>query len=148
MMAQLNIGPSGLVGSSSSSIWDQTTLLSALSSAGISTQPPPSASDWYMDTGTSSHMSNTPGNFPNSSPIPFQTSITVGNGAQLPITHSAATAIPTSSSPLRLNDIIISPSIVKNLVSIHQLTCDNNVSIEFDSHGFPFKALPTCNEIL
>jgi hypothetical protein len=91
MVAQHNFGPTGVSGFSSPAAWDQTALLSALSSAGINNQTPPSSSDWYMDTGASSHMSNIPGNFPNSKPIPFSTTITVGNGARFPVTHSAAT---------------------------------------------------------
>jgi hypothetical protein len=95
-----------------------------------------------MDTGTSSHMSNTPGNYPTSKHVSFPASITVGNGAQLPVTHVVATTIPTFSSPLSLDDILISLAIVKNLISVRQLTRDNNVSIEFDPTGFSVKDLP------
>jgi hypothetical protein len=143
MMTQHQFGQNGPTGSSSSSAWGQTALLSALSSASGYTTSPPSSSDWYMDTDASSHMSNAHGNFPNPKPIPYHTSITVGNGARLPVTHSAPSAIPTTSSPLHLNNILISPSIVKNLVSVRQLTCENNVSIEFDPHGFSVKDLST-----
>ena len=54
-----------------------------------------------------------------------------------------ATTIPTSSSPIQLNNVLVSPSIVKNLVSIPKLTRDNNISIEFDPTAFSIKDLPT-----
>jgi histone deacetylase 1/2 len=87
-------------------------------------------------------MSNNSGTF-SSSPIPFRSFVTVGNGATIPVTHTATAAIPTPSSPLLLNNILITPSIVKNLVSVRQFTRDNHVSVEFDPSGFSIKDLPT-----
>jgi transposase InsO family protein len=81
-------------------------------------------------------------------PLPLQSFITVGNGARLPVTHVAAATIPTSSSPLRLNNVLVTPSLIKNLVSVKQLTRDNNVSVEFDSLGFSVKDLASQTVIL
>jgi hypothetical protein len=72
----------------------------------------------------------------------------VGNGARLPVTHQARTVIPTASSPLHLNDVLVSPSLIKNLISVRRLTRDNNVSIEFDPSGFSIKDLPSREEML
>jgi hypothetical protein len=72
----------------------------------------------------------------------------VGNGALLPVHHHAAAILPTSTSPLQLNNILICPPLVKNLLSVRRLTRDNNVSVEFDPHGFSIKDLPTKEEIL
>jgi hypothetical protein len=60
---------------------------------------PPSSTEWFLDTGASSHMSHAPGNFahPVSSLMPSY--ITVGNGARLPVSHTAAASIPTKSPP-------------------------------------------------
>lgn len=93
-------------------------------------------------------MSSNAGNF--SSPVPIYGSppITVGNGAALPVTHRACTSLPTSHSPLFLNNILVSPSLVKNLISVRSLTRDNNVTVEFDPFGFSVKDLPTRTEIL
>jgi hypothetical protein len=136
MMAQHHLGQPGLPTASSSSTWDQSALLAALSSAGSNLQAPPSSGEWYVDIGASSHVSNMTGNFPHSTQLPLHTSITVGNGDRLPVTHSATTTIPTSSSSLHLNNILLSPSVVKILVSVIQLTRDNNISVEFDPSGF------------
>lgn len=85
-------------------------------------------------------MSSSSGTLSTSRPF---SSMIVGNGARLPVTHAADTIIPTSSQPLNLHNVLVSPSLVKNLVSVHQLTRDNNISIEFDPSGFSIKDLNT-----
>jgi histone deacetylase 1/2 len=122
---------------------DPVAFFNNLSVAGTSAQTPPSSSDWYLDTGASTHMSSNSGNLHTSSVVHPSTSITVGNGARLSVSHSASTSIPTSASPLLLNQVPVSPSLVKNLISVRKLTRDNNVSIEFDPHGFSVKDIPT-----
>jgi hypothetical protein len=49
---------------------------------------------------------------------------------------------------LQLNNILVTPSLVKNLVSVRQLTRDNHVSIDFDPVGFSIKDLATRTVIL
>jgi len=127
--------------------FDTSGLYAALQSAGVPQQPP-SATDWYFDTGASSHMSSSSGNFHPSSIHPSSSSITVGNGARLPVSHQAHTFIPTATEPLHLNNVLISPHLVKNLISVRRLTRDNNVSIEFDPSGFSIKDLPSRAEML
>jgi hypothetical protein len=75
--------------------------------------------------------------------IPFHSSVTVGNGARLAVTHTAVGTIPTTHAPLHLHNVLVTRSIVKNLISVRQLTRDNNISIEFDPVGFSIKDLPT-----
>jgi hypothetical protein len=72
----------------------------------------------------------------------------VGNGARLPVTRAVDTIIPASSQPLHLCNVLVSPSLVKNLVFVRQLTRDNNISIEFDLSGFSIKDLNTKVETL
>jgi malic enzyme len=93
-------------------------------------------------------MSSNAGNFPFSLPLSQPSSITVNNGAQMSVTHRTVTTLARAHSPLQLNNILISPSLVKNLISVHSLTRDNNVSIEFDPFGFSIKDLPTRTVIL
>jgi hypothetical protein len=50
--------------------------------------------------------------------------------------------------PLLLDNILVSPSLVKNLISIRSLTRDKNVTVEFDPFGFSVKDLSTRMEIL
>lgn len=72
----------------------------------------------------------------------------MGNGARMPVKHQAQTLIPTATSPLQLNNVLVSPSLIKNLMSVHRLTRDNNLSIEFDPIGFSIKDLHSKAEML
>jgi hypothetical protein len=89
-----------------------------------------------MDNGASSHMENNPSILSSSSPPPLNTSIIIGNGAPLSVHHFGSSLIPTWSSPLKLNNVLISPSLIKNLISVRALTRDNFVSVTFDPFGF------------
>ncbi|CAN6326024.1 unnamed protein product [Urochloa humidicola] len=71
MMAQHQLGLPGSPAPSSSSAWDQSALLAALSNAGADNQTPPSASNWYLDTGASTHMSNMAGSSNQDSDAPM-----------------------------------------------------------------------------
>jgi hypothetical protein len=119
--------------------------MASLNSAAV---PPQSTSDWFVDSGASSHMSgiNTP--LPLVTPTTFPTSITVGNSARLPVTHTASCSIPTRQCNLLLRNILLSPDLVENLISVRKLTCDNLVSVEFDPFGFSIKDLHTRLEML
>jgi hypothetical protein len=118
--------------------WNHQALLATLNTAN-STAHSPQPAEWYMDTGASSHRSSNPGTFSSATPLSNFPPIIVGNGAMLPVTHRASTSIPTSTNPLALQDILVSPSLVKNLVSVRALTHDNNVYVEFDAFGFSVK---------
>ena len=48
-----------------------------------------------------------------------------------------------ASSPLRLNNVLVSPALINNLISVRTLTRDNSVSMEFDPFGFSIKDFPT-----
>jgi len=67
---------------------------------------------------------------------PFPSSIVVGNGSLLPVTATGATHL---SDSLSLNNVLVSPKLIKNLISIHQFTTDNNCSVEFDPVGCSVK---------
>jgi hypothetical protein len=67
----------------------------------------------------------------------------LGNGAPLPAHCTGHASIPTPSSTLHLNHVLISPDLIKNLISVRALTRDNSVSVEFDPLGFSIKDLRT-----
>jgi hypothetical protein len=128
-------------------VWNHQAMLAALATYGV---PPsgPQATEWFLDTGATSHMASQAGNFPSSQPLPHSAPITVGNGALLPVTHRASSTIATSKNPLSLKNILVSPSLVKNLLSIRSLTRDNNVTVKFDAFGFSIKDIPTRTVLL
>jgi hypothetical protein len=56
-------------------------------------------------------------------------SIIVGNGALLPVTATGSHIFSLPHRNLVLNNVLVSPHIIKNLISIHRFTTDNNCSI-------------------
>jgi hypothetical protein len=81
-------------------------------------------------------MSSNPGNLSSPQPLLNSALITDGNGATLPVTHHASPTIATAQSPLHLNNVLVFPSLVKNLILVRTLTQDNNVSVEFNPFIF------------
>ncbi|XP_021311749.1 uncharacterized protein LOC110433601 [Sorghum bicolor] len=135
------------LGAQPNNVWNHQAMLAALVNSGVPPSRPQSA-EWYFDTGASSHMSSNAGNLSALQPVHTPTPIIIGNGDTLPVTHRARAQIATTRAPLYLDNILVSPSLVKNLISVRSLTHDNNVSIEFDPFGFSVKDLPTRVEIL
>jgi hypothetical protein len=74
--------------------------------------------------------------------------IVVGNGSALPVTHTGHHNILTTSTPLSLRNVLVSPKLVKNLISVKALTRDNPVNVEFDNLGFFVKERQTKTVIL
>jgi hypothetical protein len=103
---------------------------------------------WYMDTDTGAHMTNDLGNLSSIRPAPSSSHIIVGNNALLSVWQLGSTTIPSSHKSMSLFNIMISPGLIKNLISIHAFTCDNWVFIEFDPFGFSIKDLLTRTVLL
>jgi hypothetical protein len=95
-----------------------------------------------MDSGASSHMTSDDGILL-SRHLPSHPSITVGNGASLLVTHCGSSALRTDSSTFHLNNVLVVPSLIHNLLSVRQFTLDNSCSIEFDAFGFSVKDIRT-----
>ncbi|PWA54870.1 hypothetical protein CTI12_AA431350 [Artemisia annua] len=94
---------------------------------------------WNMDTGASSHLNSNANNLNiiyNKSVYP---SVFVGDGKSIPVTNTGHSLLLNPHRPLHLHNVLISPYIVKNLISVRQFTRDNKVSIEFDEFGFSVK---------
>ncbi|KAK1415150.1 hypothetical protein QVD17_30922 [Tagetes erecta] len=92
-----------------------------------------------MDTGASSHITGDPGKISVSnvnSPIKY---IIVGNGNRVPIHGSGHTTLTTPSKTLNLENVLYTPHIVKNLISVRKFAIDNFVKVEFDPFGFTVK---------
>ena len=86
------------------------------------------ASDWFLDTGASAHMTLAHSILDHSTSYMGKDCVIVGNGASLPITHTSK----LSPSPdLQLLDVLVVPHLTKNLLSISKLTNDFPLSITF-----------------
>jgi hypothetical protein len=72
--------------------------------------------------------------------LPYSnSSIIVGNGTNIPVTARGHSILSTNASNFALNNILVVPSIIRNLLSVRQLTRDNSCSIKFDAYGFSVK---------
>ena len=125
----------------SAPLWDQAGLIAALNQMALQN------SGWVMDSGATSHMHNSDGILISRqlSSIP---SITVGSGHHLPVSCSGSSTLPGHASPFSLRNVLVVPSLVRNLLSVRQFTRDNNCTIEFDAFGFSVKDLQTRRVIL
>jgi hypothetical protein len=126
--------------------FDQNQLMGAFNTMTLS---PPSPSQWYMDSGASAHMTSDQGNLSRSfvsSAAPSH--VIVGNGSPLPITYTGSTTLSTPSHSFNLNNVLVTPHIIKNLISVRHFTIDNQCSVEFDPFGLSVKDLRTRNVIL
>jgi hypothetical protein len=122
--------------------WDQAGLIAALQQMSVQGFSP-----WILDSGASSHMTSSDGILLRRTPTSIS-SILVGNGTSIPVTSLGHSVLPTPASTFALNNVLVVPSIVQNLLSVRQFTCDNHVTIEFDAFGFSVKELPTGRVIL
>ncbi|GJR56659.1 ribonuclease H-like domain-containing protein [Tanacetum coccineum] len=103
---------------------------------------------WYMDTGATSHLSSHTGNLQTSSLNRNFHSVIVGNGSSIPVTHSGHVQIPNPYRPLHLRNVLVTPNIIKNLVSVRKFTTDNKCSIDFDPYGFTVRDYHTRQTLL
>jgi len=75
-------------------------------------------------------------------------SITVGNGQSIPVLSRGTSIIQIADRPFHLDNVLVAPKLTRNLLSVRQLTRDNNCSIEFDASGFSVKDLQTKTVLL
>jgi hypothetical protein len=90
-----------------------------------------------MDSGASNHMMSDTGTIslfcpPRTSCL--SSTIVRKNGSTLPITA-------TVPGPFYLNNVLLAPNIIKNLICVCQFTTDNHCSVEFDLFGLSVKDL-------
>ncbi|KAM0067602.1 putative RNA-directed DNA polymerase [Helianthus debilis subsp. tardiflorus] len=88
--------------------------------------------DWTSDTGATTHMLPNASPLQNTVPMQGNQKVFFGNGQSLPITHIGNTKI---FGNIALNDVLVVPSITKNLLSIGKLTEDNPIDVVF-SHPY------------
>jgi hypothetical protein len=108
--------------------------------------PHNSVNDWVANSGASHHTTHSVGNISNPRPLNFTSpsSIVVGNDSTLPVTSVGDSVNP---GPFYLNNILLAPDIVQNLLSVRRFTTDNWCSMEFDPFGLSVKDLTIRNVI-
>lgn len=104
--------------------------------------------NWYMGTEATSHLAFDSGSLlfiSNNSNIKY---ILVGNGHPIFVTHIGLSKLHTTHRPLHLHNSLVTPNIIKNLISMCRFTSKNKVSIEFDPFVFFVKDLATYQVLL
>ncbi|KAH0730798.1 hypothetical protein KY289_001986 [Solanum tuberosum] len=89
----------------------------------------------YVDSGASTHMTNSSGKLSNLKPYKGTDKIVVGNGSELNITRIGSGSV----SGLKLNEVFVVPELKKKLLSVSKLTKDNYCTIEFDESTLEVK---------
>lgn len=94
--------------------------------------------NWYTNTGVIDHITSDLGRLTVREKYHGRDQIQVGNGAGLNISHIGHCSINTTANSLAHRDVLhVLTS--HNLVSVHRLTKDNNVSAEFHPGYFVVK---------
>ncbi|KAL6334726.1 hypothetical protein AAG906_021385 [Vitis piasezkii] len=93
-------------------------------------------SEWFPDSGATSHMTSDTEGVDQPAVYSGNERVMVGNGQSLAISHTGSISSLVPSSPLLLSNVLVVPGIKKNLISISQLTKDNNCCVTFSSSGF------------
>nr|GEV80611.1 ribonuclease H-like domain-containing protein [Tanacetum cinerariifolium] len=73
---------------------------------------------------------------------------TVGDRHFILVSNSVHSVLSTPFWPLRLNNVLITPNIVKNLIYVRHFVCDNSCTVEFDPFGFFVKDFITRRVLL
>jgi hypothetical protein len=92
---------------------------------------------WYPDSGATNQFTPDASNLMDSVSLSGTDQVHIGNGQGLPITSIGAMHFTSPFEPqttLKLKNLLLVPSITKNLVSVSQFARDNNVFFEF--HDF------------
>jgi hypothetical protein len=109
--------------------------------------PPTLVQDWVADSGVTHHTTPSVGNISTLRPLASSnpSSIVVGSGSSLLITPVGDSIL---LGPFYLNNILLAPDMVQNLLSVRRFTTDNWCSMEFDPIGLSVKDLATKNVII
>jgi hypothetical protein len=117
--------------------WDQQSLANFFNAMALT---PPTVTNLVADSGVSNHTTSDAGNLTSVHPPTFidPSSNVVGNGSSLPVTSVGDSALP---DPFYLNNVLVTPDIIQNLLSVRHFTTDNWCSMEFDPFGPSVKDL-------
>ncbi|GJR06596.1 ribonuclease H-like domain-containing protein [Tanacetum coccineum] len=105
----------------------------------VGTLHDPGPTSWNIDTGASSHLNNSTTSLSEIFNTCIYPSILVGDSHSIPVTNTGHSILPTPFKSLHLNNVLITPRIVKNMIYVRQFVRDNNCIIEFDAFGFSVK---------
>jgi hypothetical protein len=94
---------------------------------------------WVVDPGASTHMTNNQGILFNSRPTDSYAPVVSGNGSIVPMSHIGHSSFQSPTCSMHLNDVLVVPNLVKDLIFVRRFTTDNLLSMEFDPYGLSVK---------
>jgi hypothetical protein len=95
--------------------------------------------NWYTDTGATDHITSKLDKLSTKEKYLGQDKIQTTSGSGMRINYIGNSTLQTPTRNLHLNKILHVPSTQKNLLSIHKLTTDNPIFIEYHSRYFLVK---------
>uniref|UniRef100_A0A2N9FXA9 Integrase catalytic domain-containing protein n=1 Tax=Fagus sylvatica TaxID=28930 RepID=A0A2N9FXA9_FAGSY len=98
---------------------------------------------WLTDTGATDHLTSNLDNLTGHTPYQGHDQVAVGNGQAIPIKNVGTGQLSTQICNFQLHNLLHSPKISSNLLSVHKLCKHNNCSCYFDSNKFMIQALPS-----
>jgi hypothetical protein len=105
-------------------------------------------SNWYVDTGATDHIMNDLEKLTIKERYGGSDQVQVANGAGLSIAHVGNSSIASANRSLLLKNILHVPNIDRHLLSVHELTSDNNAYLEFHPNYFLVKDRATKTTLL
>ncbi|KAM0893312.1 hypothetical protein ACQ4PT_025188 [Festuca glaucescens] len=99
--------------------WDTAALSQHFTNMALQQLQP----EWVMDSGATAHLSSNAGILNSLSPHPMYRHVVVGDGSTVPVTTSGHSSLPSNlpNHPLHLRHVLVTPRIIKNLISVHQI---------------------------
>ncbi|KAM2607610.1 hypothetical protein TB2_036145 [Malus domestica] len=101
------------------------------------------APTWLLDSGASSHMTNSYANLQNPESYNGPEQVYIGDGKGLPILHSGSSTLSTSSHNFDLKHVLHVPALKQDLLSANKFILDNSCSIHLYPFHFTVKDLST-----
>lgn len=108
----------------------------------------PGNADWNMDTGATDHLTSETGNLTTVYNKRIYPSVLVGDGKSIPVTNTGHSTLSTLHRPLHLHNVLVTPNIIKNHISVRKFARDNKCIIAFDEFGFSVKDYLTQHTLL
>jgi hypothetical protein len=104
--------------------------------------------NWYIDTGATDHITSKLDKLSMKEKYGGQEKIQSANGSGMRISYIDNSTLQIPERNLHLNNVLSVPSTQKNLLSVHRLTTDNPIFIEYHSHYFLVKDRATRKVLL
>lgn len=107
----------------------------------------PSA-EWFLDSGASTHITPDLNCLTDYHPYQGNSVVRIGNGHGLAISHTGSSYLDSQTKRLNLHGVLHVPHMTKRLLSISQLTKDNDIIVEFNESGCVIKDSKTHQVLL